>query len=179
MRLVHRDADQRRAVVVPPRDEARRLVAAPQSLVGVDELVGDGRDLVRVSKEPGDELTPRLRQLVLRALLVEGVGVSFEERHMRVHSAPGMTAERFRHEGRVDPLLDRDLLDHRAEGHHVVGGRERVRVAQVDLVLARAALVVAELHRDAEVLEHAHRAPPEIVRGAAGDVVEVAGRVHR
>ena len=55
----------------------------------------------------------------------------------------------------------------------------RVGVAQVDLVLAGARLVVAELHRDAEVLEHPHRAAAEVVGRAAGDVVEVPGRVDR
>ena len=58
-------------------------------------------------------------------------------------------------------LLDRHLLDHRAERHDVVGRREGVGVAQVDLVLAGARLVVAEFHRDPEVLEHAHAAAAE------------------
>ena len=89
--------------------------------------------------------------------LVEGVRVALEQREVRVHAAAGILRERLRHERRVDALLDRDLLDHGAEGHDVVGGRERVGVAQVDLVLAGTGLVVAELDRDAEVFEHAHR----------------------
>ena len=56
---------------------------------------------------------------------------------------------------------------------------ERVGVAQVDLVLTGSALVVAELDRDAEVFEHPHRATTEVVRRAAGHVVEVAGGVDR
>jgi hypothetical protein len=39
--------------------------------------------------------------------------------------------------------------------------------------------VVAVLDRDAEVLEHAHAAAAEVVRRAAGHVVEVARRVDR
>ena len=45
------------------------------------------------------------------------------------------------------PLLQRDLLHHHPEGHDVVGRGQRVGVAQVDLLLAGRALVVAELHR--------------------------------
>ena len=40
---------------------------------------------------------------------------------------------------------------------------QRVGVAQVDLVLPGPALVVAELHGDAEDLEHADGAAPEVV----------------
>jgi hypothetical protein len=163
---------------VAPADEAGRLVAAPEPLVRVHELVRDGGDLVRVREQARDELATGLRQLVLRALFVERVLVALEQRHVRVHAAAGCRTG-LRHERRVHALLDRDLLDDRAEGHDVVGGREGVRVAQVDLVLARAALVVAVLHRDAEVLEHPHAPATEVVRRAAGNVVEVAGRVDR
>jgi hypothetical protein len=55
----------------------------------------------------------------------------------------------------ADALLERDLLDDGAEGHDVVGRRQRVGVAQVDLVLPGRALVMAELDRDAHVLQHA------------------------
>ena len=96
-----------------------------------------------------------------------------------MHAAAGILRERLGHERGVDALLDRDLLHDGAEGHDVVGGGEGVGVPQVDLVLAGAGLVVAELHRDAQVFEHAHRAAPEVVRRAAGNVVEVAGRVDR
>ena len=128
---------------------------------------------------PAMNWRPILESWYCRALLVERVDVALEQRHVRVHAAAGLAAERLRHERRVDALLDRDLLDDGAEGHDVVGRRQRVGVAQVDLVLAGAALVVAELHRDAEVLEHPHRAAAEVVRGAARDVVEVAGGVDR
>ena len=132
-----------------------------------------------MAEETGDELATDLRELVLRALLVEGVDVALEQRHVRVHAAAGLAADRLRHERRVDALLDRDLFDDRAERHDVVGRRQRVGVAQVDLVLTRSALVVAELDGDAEVLQHPHRATAEVVRRSAGDVVEVAGRVDR
>ena len=130
-------------------------------------------------RRPAMNWRPILDSWYVRALFVERVHVALEQRHVRVHAAAGLAAERLRHERRVDALLDRHLLDHGAEGHDVVGRGERVGVAQVDLVLAGAALVVAELDRDAEVFEHAHRAATEVVRRAAGDVVEVARRVDR
>ena len=43
------------------------------------------------------------------------------------------------------PRSSRHLLDDDPERHDVVGHRQRVRVAEVDLVLARAELVVAVL----------------------------------
>ena len=109
--------------------------------------------------------------------LVEGVAVALEERQVGVHAGAGVLGERLGHEGGVDALLERDLLDDRAEGHDVVGGGQGVGVAQVDLVLARGALVVAELHRDAHRLEHGDRGAAEVVRGAVRHVVEVAGLV--
>ncbi len=155
------------------------LAPAPQPLVAVDPLVGDGGVLAPVVQQAGDELPADLAQLVRRAGLVEGVGVALEERHVRVHAAAGVLGEDLGHEGRVDTLLERDLLDHRAEGHDVVRGGERVGVAQVDLVLPRCALVVAELHGDADRLEHRDRRPAEVVRLALGHVVEVAAVVDR
>ena len=149
------------------------------ALVGVDELVGHRRDLVRVAEQAGDELPADLGELVLRALFVERVDVALEQRHVGVHAAAGLAAHRLGHERGVDALLDRDLFDHGAERHDVVRRGEGVRVAQVDLVLARAALVVAELDRDAEVFQHAHGSPAEVVGRAAGHVVEVTGRVDR
>ena len=55
------------------------------------------------------------------------------------------------------PRSLRDLLHDEPERHHVVGHRERVGVAQVDLVLARAELVEAVLDRDAHRLEREDR----------------------
>ena len=112
--------------------------------------------------------------------LVEGVAVAVEQATCGCACPePGCSRERLGHEGGEDALLERDLLDDRAEGHDVVGRRQGVGVAQVDLVLAGAALVVAELDRDAHRLEHRDRGPPEVVAGAVRHVVEVARLVDR
>ncbi len=153
------------------------LGAAPDALVGVDPLVGDGRDLGGVPEQAGDEGAADLGELVLGARLVERVAVALEEGEVGVHARAGVLGERLRHEGGLDALLQRDLLHDQAEGHDVVGGGERVGVAQVDLLLAGGALVVAELHRDAHRFEHGDRLAAEVHADVLRGVVEVAGVV--
>src|SRR6478736_5605723 len=177
--LVHRHPDEGGAVVVPPRQVGRRLAPAPQALVRVDPLVRHGGDLGPVAQETGDELSAHLAQLVGRTGLEERVGVALEEGEVRVHPRPGVLGERLGHEGRIDPLRQGDLLDDRAERLDVVGRAQRIGVAQVDLVLPRRALVMAELDGDAHVLEHGDRRATEVVAGAVRHVVEVAGVVDR
>ena len=94
---------------------------------------------------------------------------------------PGYSRERLGHERRPHALVERDLLDHVAERHHVVGHRQRVGVAQVDLLLAGRALVVAELHRDAHLLQRVDGVPAEVGRRVVHGLVEVAAVVggHR
>ena len=57
--------------------------------------------------------------------------------------------------------------------------RQRVGVPQVDLLLARPALVVAELHRDAHRLEHRDRLAAEVGAHRLRGVVEVPAAVDR
>ncbi len=77
------------------------------------------------------------------------------------------------------PCGQRHLLDHVPERHDVVGGGERVGVAQVDLLLAGRDLVVAELDRDADPLQREHGLAAEVAGHRVGGVVEVAAGVHR
>ena len=95
-----------------------------------------------------------------------------------MHPGTGVARERLGHERGVAALGQRHLPDHGAERHDVVRGLQGIRVAQVDLVLTRPRLVVGELHGDPHGLQHAHRAAPEVLDHAAGDVVEVALVVH-
>ena len=66
-----------------------------------------------------------------------------------------------------------------AERHHVVGHRERVGVAEVDLVLARPELVEAVLDRDAHRLERDDRLTPQLAHHVELGEVEEAGVVER
>nr|EIF89406.1 putative NAD/FAD-dependent oxidoreductase [Streptomyces tsukubensis NRRL18488] len=155
--------------------------AAPDALVGVHPLVGDGGDLGGVAQQSGDERAADLGELVLGAGLVEGVPVTLEEGEVGVHSGAGVLAEGLGHERGLHALLQRDLLHHQPEGHDVVGGGERVGVAQVDFLLAGGALVVAELDRDAHGLQHRDGLAAEVHADVLRGVVEVAGVVggHR
>ena len=132
-----------------------------------------------MGEQSGDEGPAELGQLELRAGLVEHVAVALEQRHVRVHARPGVLGERLGHERGVDPLVERDLLHRQPERHHVVGRGQGVGVAQVDLLLARRPLVVAELDRDAHALQHHDRAAPEVVRDHVRRVVEIAAGVDR
>ena len=148
---VHRHPHQRRAVGRTPRRRGRRLAAVHQPLVGVHPLVGDRADLGGVLEDAGDERLADVGQLQRVVGAVERVGLALEQAHVGVHRRTGILGERLGHERRPHTVVERDLLDDVAERHHVVGHRQRVGVAQVDLLLAGRALVVAELHRDAHL----------------------------
>ena len=83
------------------------------------------------------------------------------------------------HERRVHAEVGGDLLHDEAERHHVVGHGERVGVAEVDLVLARAELVEAVLDRDAHRLERDDRLAPQLAHHVELGEVEEAGVVER
>ena len=61
------------------------MLGDDEPLVGVDPLVGDGGYLAGVVDDPGDELPGDLREVVLVGVVVEGVGVAVEKRHVGVH----------------------------------------------------------------------------------------------
>jgi hypothetical protein len=120
-----------------------------QPLVGVHPLVRDGADLLGVLENARDEGLGDIGELQRVIGAVEGVRLTFEQAHVGVHGRAWVFGKRLGHERGSHPVTDGDLLDHVAKRHHVVGHRQRVGVAQVDLLLARRALVVAELDRDA------------------------------
>jgi hypothetical protein len=75
-------------------------------------------------------------------------------------------------------VLHRHLLDRDPVGHGVVGHRQPVGEAHVDLVLRRADLVVGVLHRDPEVAQREHDVSPEVRRRVERGEVEVAALVE-
>ena len=120
-----------------------------------------------------------LREVVLVAAVEELVAAALEERHVRVHPGAVLSEQGLRHEGRVVAVPGRDLLHDQAVRDRVVGHRERVRVAHVDLVLRGADLVVVVLDRDPDRLERVDR----VVAHLGGRVLrrhrEVAALVDR
>ena len=92
---------------------------------------------------------------------------------------PCTLGERLRHERGVHAGLEGDLPHHEPERHDVVGHREGVGVAEVDLVLARGVLVVAVLDGDAHRLERVDRALAEVGGDVGGGEVEVGRLVER
>ena len=98
---------------------------------------------------------------------------------MDVHAGALHALERLGHERGVHALAGGDLLHHEPERHHAVGHRQRVGVAQVDLLLARGVLVEAVLDRDAELLELADRLLAQVAGGVVGGQVEEAAVVER
>ena len=104
--------------------------------------------------------------MILIARVEEGVAVALEQRLMRVHPRAVLVRQRLRHERRVHAGSQRHLLHDQPIGHRVVRHRQRIGVAQIDLVLARRHFVMAVFDADAHLLERQHRLPAQV----AGDV---------
>ena len=115
----------------------------------------------------------------LSFVVVERVPAVLEQRLVGVHAGAVLAEQRLRHERRVPAVLERDLLDRDAVGHAVVGHLQRVGVAHVDLVLARADLVVGVLDLDPELLEREHGVAADVGPGVERREVEVAAEVER
>lgn len=79
----------------------------------------------------------------------------------------------------MDATFEGDLLDHRAEGHDVVGNRQRIGIPQIDLILAGTRLVMRVFDRDAHLLEHVDGGAAEIHAWAARHMVEIAALIDR
>ena len=177
--LVLRHAHERAAVAPRPADVDRRLEPGHEPLVRVHPLVRDERDLGRVAQQR--------RRCTAFAVVDRWYSSSASKNALRSPSnsdwcvcipLPFTSRDRLRHERRVDAELVRDLLHRQAVGHHVVGHRQRVGVAQVDLVLARRDLVVHVLDRDAHRLEVLHRALAVVGRDVERRLVEVAALIE-
>ena len=147
------------------RDVHRRLVAGDEALVGVHPLVRDGGDLACVLEQAGDELAARPPRAVARR-------PGRRRRSARPGTArsgcaspsPARPSRGFGMNEACTPRLLGDLLDDEADRHDRVGHRQRVGVAQVDLVLARRVLVLRVLDGDAHVLEGEHRPLAQVGR---------------
>ena len=98
------------------------------------------------------------------------------ERLVGVHPGAVDPVDRLGHERRVQAVLLGDRLERELERDRVVGGRERVAVLEVDLVLPDRDLVVGRLDPDPERLEGVDHVLADLL-GEVGREVEVAGLV--
>ena len=96
-----------------------------------------------------------------------------------MHPGPERVRQGLGHERGVHAEILRHLLHDETERHHVVGHRERVRVTQVDLVLARAELVEAVLDGDPHGLEREDRLLAQLAHHVHLREVEVRRLVER
>ena len=113
-----------------------------------------------------------------RPRFVEGVDVVLEERKMQVHARAVVLLEWFRHERRVDAVLEGDLFDRQARGHDGVGHRQRIGISGDDLMLAGCHFVMGVLDRDAHLLERIDRVSPVVLRHVERRQVEIAAVVE-
>ena len=100
---------------------------------------------------------------------------------MHVEAGPALVGKWAAHKGGEQALAHRDLLHRRLEHERAVGGVERLRVLDVDLVLGVHELVVRGERLQAEVVapeQHLEHDPARIGDGAdrvdAGELVDVA-----
>ena len=121
----------------------------------------------------------RLREVVRVLRVEELVAAALEQRHVGVHARAVLAEERLRHEGRVVAVPGGDLLDDEPVRHRLVGHRERVVVAHVDLVLRRRHLVVVVLDLDPDRLERLDRVVAHLGRRVLRGHREVAALVER
>src|SRR3989442_13646600 len=88
----------------------------------------------------------RLRELPLALGIVERVLAVPEERLVRVRAGAVDPEDRLRHEGREEAVAVGSVAHDEAEGGEIVRRLQRLRVAEIDSVLARGPLVVPGLY---------------------------------
>src|SRR5579862_490332 len=123
------DAEAARAVVPTPRERGRRPAPGRIALVRVDVRREEERELLRARDPPREE---RAEHLVL---VREDVRTVAPEAHMHVARAADPRVVGLRHERDRAAVLVRDLLRAVLVDGVVVRHRDRIGVAEVDLVL--------------------------------------------
>ncbi len=155
-----------RPVVVAPRERGRRPASRRVALVRVDRRREEDRQLLRardLAREPlaEERLVVRERRLV-----------AAEERRVDVARVADPVLERLGHEADRASVQERDLLGAVLVDRVVVGHRQRVREAEVDLLLAGPGLALRGLHPHPGCVHAvADRAEQRLVVGRGEDVV--------
>src|SRR5260221_4195465 len=160
------DPEAAGAVVMAPGQRRRCPAARGVTLVRVDVGREKDRELGCVRDVAGKVLLEGLR------LSVEHVPAALPEARMDVARAADPAVVGLGHEGDGATVLVRDLLDAVLVDHMVVRNRQRVREAEVDLLLPRPGLPLRALHLDPRGLHAlAYGADEGLVVGRSQDVV--------
>jgi len=115
-----------------------------------------------VSQQTADVVEGGARELPLGSLVPEGVVVAAEERLVSVHPASVLPKDRLRHEGGGQAERPRDVFHHEPERRDVVGGLERFRIAEINLVLSVRDLVVGCFYLEPHELQDIDDRAPRI-----------------
>ncbi len=163
-----------------PTDIDRRLVAGREALVTVDGGGSHGGHRARVGHLPRDELVGDVGEMVGIIRVVEAIpAILIGEALMHMHPGAVDAKDRLGHKAGVQPVRGRNRADGVLERHGVVGGGERVRVAEIDLVLAGGDLVVRHLHVDAQRLRRQDDLAAHLLRLIEWREIEVAAHIMR
>ena len=150
---------------------------AAQPFIGLPAWIEKDRHVRDVLHDAGDHMG----QQVLAAVIPDG--------DIDVQAAARMAGKGLRRKIRRQTAAHGDGLHHRAEGHRMVRRRERVGIAEIDLILPRALLMVGAFRLDAKLPQRQADLPADIftfvgrgdvhiarvVIGAAGGVAAFVG----
>ena len=176
---LRRHSDEGRHVLGGPRDVHGSFVAGDEPLVGVHQRICHGAVAARVPQQASDVPAADLGELNRPLGVEEGVLPFGEQGLMRVHPRPIAAVQRLGHEGRHEAVPHRDGPHHEAQARQMVGHRERVRVTQVDLVLAAGHLVMGRLRAQLHLLQRRHDDAPRLLSAVHRDEIEVAAGIER
>src|ERR1035437_3560852 len=95
-----------------------------------------------------------------------------------MHAASVLTKYGLRHKRGIVACPERDLLNDEAVRHNAIGHGQSVRVAEINLVLARANFVVTILDMNAHVLQRKYRVSPKISRLIQRGKIEVPAGIN-
>ena len=163
------------AVLAAPAHVQRGLVCA-QARVGVGHRVAERRQLPRVGQDARHKMSGLA---VGRKGTVKQVLAVPQQRDIDVQTAARLVGQRLGHEAGKQTVAGRNGLDGALEGVQIVGGFQRRRVAEADLVLAVAALVVAVLGVQAHFLNGKADLPADVLAFVQRRDVKIAAYVQR
>ena len=116
----------------------RRIIPRNQTLIGIDQRIGEQGDLPDMCQDPCHKLIRHLTQTKTVIVIYEQIfSMGISQRHVDVHAGAVHACLRLRHEGCVKTMALCDGLYSHLEGHNVVCRSQSLRVLQIDFMLGR------------------------------------------